>query len=141
MDWITDRIAIGTFVEARDTSLRASEGVRSILCLDRECAPGEIEPGAQVRVETCHLDDGPGNDVRRLRLAVELLEQLSIESPRVLVHCRAGRSRSVIVVAAYLVRTKGADPEGALDEVSRRRAACVTGALVDLLDEFAASNR
>lgn len=34
MDWITDRIAIGNYLDAQDRTLLQAEGVRAVLSLD-----------------------------------------------------------------------------------------------------------
>ena len=41
---------------------------------------------------------------------------------RLLVHCHAGRSGSVIVVAGYLVKTKGWTVQAAYDFIATKRA-------------------
>jgi hypothetical protein len=40
MDWITDTIAIGTYVEARNRLVRVGAGIRSIICLDAAVGSG-----------------------------------------------------------------------------------------------------
>lgn len=48
------------------------------------------------------LLDGPGNDPLTFFAATVLLESLVRSGKRVLVHCGAGMSRSVMVVAAWM---------------------------------------
>jgi len=82
------------------------------------------------------LDDGPGNDPRLFEHAIEILTTLADEAPPVLVHCHAGRSRSVVVVAGYLRRARGIDAESALAEVAAKRQIAVTAGLERLLDSL-----
>jgi hypothetical protein len=35
MDWITDRVAVGNYLEAQDADLLRKESIASVLCLDR----------------------------------------------------------------------------------------------------------
>jgi protein-tyrosine phosphatase len=106
MDWIIETIAIGTFLEARNHTLRVASGIRSILCLDAVLRDPD-EPNLDVDdYEVIDFADGPGNDPRLFDRAVQLVGVLSEQSPKLLVHCRAGRSRSVVVVAGYLMRER-----------------------------------
>ena len=86
------------------------------------------------RIEVVQLEDAPGNEPRRFRLAVEYLDELVREAPPVLVQCHAGRSRSAVVVAGYLAQLRGIDPQEALDLVAEKRPIAVTPGLERLLD-------
>lgn len=59
------------------------------------------------------LLDGPGNHPATFFAAVVLLDSLIKSNKRVLVHCGAGMSRSVMVVAAWLAVQS---PNGDLDQ-------------------------
>jgi protein-tyrosine phosphatase len=87
-------------------------------------------------VEAFRLIDGAGNDLRVIQLAIQALEELIASHPPVLVHCHAGRSRSVVIVAAYLARTMDLEPQRALACVKNKRAANVTPELLELLDQL-----
>jgi protein-tyrosine phosphatase len=104
VDWITDTIAIGTYVEARNRLVRVGAGIRSIICLDAAVRdPDEANLDID-DYEVVDLADGPGNDPRTFDRAVQLVGAFSEQSPKLLVHCRDGRSRSAVVVAGYLMR-------------------------------------
>ena len=66
-------------------------------------------------------------------MAVDALERLAQDCPPVLVHCHAGRSRSAVVVAAYLMRVRRIGPAEAVAAVAAVRDVAVTPALVRLL--------
>lgn len=53
------------------------------------------------------LVDGPGNKQSEMDAAIACVEEQIRSGKRVLVHCVAGRSRSVTVTAAALSRTTG----------------------------------
>lgn len=136
MDWITDAVAIGNYLEAQDADLLRREGVASALSLDRTLqgrAPAEL--GLR-EVEAVPLVDGPGNDPRLFRRAVDALEELVRRHPPVLVQCHAGRSRSAVVVAAYLMRSLGLGADEAVGWVAARRHIAVSEGLENLLDEL-----
>jgi atypical dual specificity phosphatase len=129
---ITERVAITNFVTAHDADLLRQHQVRAILCLDRSLQGGTSAELGVARIETIHLIDGE-NDPGTFRQAVKALEELVLEHGRVVVHCRAGRSRSVAVVAAYLVKTTAIDAEQALAAIAIRRGTAVAPPLVELV--------
>jgi protein-tyrosine phosphatase len=54
---------------------------------------------------------------------------------RVVVHCRAGRSRSIAVVAAYLTRLFGIGADEALDLITSKRPSAVAPELIRLVEQ------
>ena len=67
---------------------------------------------------------------------MDYLSELVNATPPVLVQCHAGRSRSAVVVAGYLVTARGIDPEEALNFVALKRQIAVTPGLERLLDSL-----
>src|SRR5262249_21783797 len=94
MDWVTDEIAIGNYLEAQDTTLLRREGIRSVLCLDRTLQEQDAGSSGLEAIRCVPLEDGPGNDARLFRRAVDALTGLCQGGGPVLVQCHAGRSRS-----------------------------------------------
>ena len=136
MDWITENIAIGNFLDVQDAELLRREAVGSILGLTSALAG--IEPAALgvQAIRLVELVDGAGNDLRIFRHAVATLAELLESSPPVLVHCHAGRSRAPVVVAAHLMNTLGVGPEEAFSLIAARREIAVSPALERLLGEL-----
>jgi protein-tyrosine phosphatase len=137
LDWITDGIAIGNYVEAQDTRLLHAQNIASVVSLD-----GTLEGRAAAdlglkEIVVVPLEDAPGNDIRLFRQAVDSLIRLVQEAPPVLVQCHAGRSRSVVVVSGYLMKLSGIDADAALAEVAARREIAVTAGLERLLEYLA----
>lgn len=131
MDWITTEVAIGNYIEARDEQLQLQCRFNSVLCLDGKSATQGNPDRERVVVK---LEDGPGNDVRTFLHAVNELLRLSQSHAPVFVHCHAGRSRSVVVVAAYLMKTRGLDAQEAFAQVADKREVAVTPGLLQLLE-------
>ena len=104
MTFITDTIAIGNFIDAEDRATREAAGIRSILCLNgllQDCKPADCG----VEALTCfNFHDGSGNDPWLFDRAVKIVGYYALQHPKLLVHCHAGRSRSVMVVACHLLR-------------------------------------
>jgi protein-tyrosine phosphatase len=82
-----------------------------------------------------NLIDGAGNEQGPSGWVVAALEGLVRDHPPVLVHCHAGRSRSVVAVAAFLARTLHLRPADAVARVAARRVVCITPEFEDLLYE------
>jgi protein-tyrosine phosphatase len=133
VDWITDQVAIGNYLEARDSALLKRSGFRSALSLDGTLAEQDATELGLSEVVSYSLVDGPGNDLRILRFAVGDLRRLAVLHSPVLVQCHAGRSRSVVVVAALLMEAHGIGAREAIALVAAKREVSVTPALLDLL--------
>ena len=121
MTFITDTIAIGNFIDAEDRATREAAGIRSILCLNgllQGCKPSDCG----VEAMTCFdLTDGSGNDPWIFDRAVKIVGHYALQHPKLLVHCHAGRSRSVMVVASHLVRQNAWDLRQALAYIHAKR--------------------
>jgi protein-tyrosine phosphatase len=137
VDWITDEIAIGDWRDALDADLLRRESVWSILSLVGKLVGHSAESLGVQRVEVFPLQDGPGDDPARFARAVALLARLVQDGPPVFVHCRAGRSRSAAVVAAYLMQARGLSAEEAVALVGSRRAIRLNPEMAALLQQFA----
>jgi hypothetical protein len=114
VDWITDHIAIGNCREARNSNMLRQYGFRSALSLDGTLQPDDAAGLGLAKVVTVPLEDGPGNNSQRFRHAVNSLGALLVTHPPVLVQCHAGRSRSAVVVAGFLVLEEDLSPAQAI---------------------------
>lgn len=133
MDFVTDRLAIGTFLEARDAAALEQAGIAGVLCLARDRV--NPDPIAGVEQDAWPLIDGEGNHSADLEGALRKLARLLARHDRVLVHCNAGRSRSCALVAAWLVRSGGLALDDALARVAARRPGmAIAPGLIDLLE-------
>lgn len=112
----TCRLHVGNLAGAGDGAALLAAGITSSLnvSLNIDVAPLQLPDGTHMRRAKVGLIDGPGNRPAHLAAAVLTLEGLVTQaSPgkpsypahragHVLVNCRGGRSRSVIVLALYL---------------------------------------
>lgn len=165
MDWITPEVAIGNYVDAQSIGvLREFRSVlgltptlrdlrlrrRDTIALFQEMIHDEHQRDAveadftdlfaelhAKRIETFDLVDGPGNDSHVFCRAVETLTELARDAPPVLVHCHAGRSRSAVVVAGYLMRTRKLTATDALNYVDARRDVFTQDVMIALLEHLA----
>lgn len=121
MDWIEEGLAIGNLDDALAHDQLRDEGIASVLTLSE--FPTRPRPGFEWRCEP--MRDGGGNSHERFALALEHLATLHTHHASVLVHCAEGKSRSVVIVALHLARTRAWDAEDALDHVSTQRPAAL----------------
>lgn len=127
MDWITPWLAIGNYLDARDPG----DAVDAILCLDSRCRHAT---DAAIEIFTCPLADGPGNSAHSVQRAIDYICEVVAGQGRLLVHCHAGRSRSVCVVARYFMCTEGLTKEQALSRIRTVRATYLSPGIEEILD-------
>jgi dual specificity phosphatase 12 len=135
LDEITPQIWIGNYWAAYDTeSLKRVGSILNLMSQDDERG---IKPWLErvhgdrlqtieqrrreLRIEAVRLVDDHGNELRRLRLAIDIVDELVRGAPPVLVHCRAGRGRSPAVVAGYFIVHGGLTAKKALERVAQKR--------------------
>ncbi len=126
MDWITDQIAIGNFLDAQALTAEVS----AVLCLKEGCPCGERDDVDAIQVP---LIDGMGNAEADIAEAVDFIREIVNRGDRILVHCHAGRSRSVVVVARYLMERQGITGDEALSMIAVKREIWVTPGLEQVL--------
>ena len=121
MTFITDTIAIGNFMDAQDHAALQEAGIRSILCLNGLLS-GLQPDDLGVEAMTCfNFTDGSGNNPQLFERAVKIVGRYAQQNPKLLVHCHAGKSRSVMVVASHLVRQHQWDLREALEFIQAKR--------------------
>lgn len=121
MDFITDQIAIGDTFDAEDIVGLRDRGIRSVISLNGQL--GRVS-AAQMGLEallTIRLGDGWLADKAEFEEAVKGLERFATTHSPVLVHCTEGRSRSVMVVAAHLMRAMDLSFEEAVGRIRDER--------------------
>jgi protein-tyrosine phosphatase len=136
LDWITDEVAIGNYLEAQDAALLKQHAFRSVVSLDGTLSTKQAAEFGLSEVASYQLVDGAGNDLRVFQLAIDDLRRLARLHSPVLVQCHAGRSRSAVVVAGYLMHANQIEPAEAIAAVAAKRDINVTPALLELLHKL-----
>ena len=128
MDWITDHIAIGNFIDAKNAS---KNEIDAILCVKPECCS---EDNSIIDVMCLPLVDGAGNDRRYFNDAVDFIDDVVSSGERILVHCHAGRSRSVCMVARYFMVKKGMTSHQAIEKIEAKREIYLSPGIEEILE-------
>ena len=97
------------------------EGTSAVINLDMDDFGTRFRDPDVARV-WLPIIDGPFPGIPWLRMAVGILEAMRGADLTVYVHCYAGRSRSVMLVAAYLMKRYRWDVDSALDVINAENA-------------------
>lgn len=119
MDWITDRIALGSMQSAADTHRLCKDGITAVLNVAAELdlsvtSPRPIEFAKVGLIEA-------SSEWLDLAIAVQALAMLLDRGHRALVHCYAGVNRSPVVVAVFLALTEGGSVPAAIERIAEIR--------------------
>ena len=120
-DWITPEIAVGAQFPAGRAAELAQAGIDSVLDLRAEAQPDvEVIANHGLRVLHIPVADGDAPSAEQMWQAVGWVEGELAQERSVLVHCRAGLGRSVLVVCAVLM-VRGSSPAESFAAVKQRR--------------------
>ncbi|KAJ7185749.1 hypothetical protein C8R46DRAFT_982515 [Mycena filopes] len=118
MDEIIPGLWVGDIASATDTETLKANKIFSILSAMR----GRVTINETFIRHQILLDDTEEQDVLVHFIPAITFIQSELDKGRgVLVHCQAGMSRSVTLVAAYLMYTQNIDPQAALDVIRNAR--------------------
>ena len=120
--YVSDEIAIGDSQDARAAN---QDKFDATLCvaIDLDICD-KVDPDVRnynARRHKVGLYDGPGNHPMLFAAAVMTLESLVNQNKRVLVHCHAGQSRSVMVASAWVAYKKLSSLDDALAQIMATR--------------------
>lgn len=131
---IIDHLYLGNFDSAEYSNLE-SESITAVVCLTQDCQ------SYPENITLLHIDDISENldpytfDIEKLDHAVDFIRSHILQGHNVLVHCKAGASRSPTVIIAYLIKTKGLSVVDACRYV-KFKANYINPTFMDLLDEY-----
>ncbi len=128
MDWITENIEIGNFLDVEQAS---SEELNAILCVKTDCCS---EDNTEFDIMCMPLIDGVGNDKRYLNDALDFIHDVVSNGEKILVHCHAGRSRSVCVTARYFMVKQGITSHQALEKIRAKREIYLSPGIEEILE-------
>jgi len=138
--WIYDGLLAGSGYPASKSQISwlGRAGVSSILSLTEEPLPSSWMPKTMNYTHIPMRDHEPP-DQGSLALAAARIESELSSGRVVLVHCQAGRGRTMCAIRAYLIKDKSMEAQEALDFLRSKRPNAVERQQEDSLREFAAS--
>jgi hypothetical protein len=83
VDWITEGMAIGNYLEAQDAAFLKQHAFKSVVSLDGTLSPKQTAELGLAEIAAYRLIDGAGNDLRVFRFAIEDIWRLSHIHPPV----------------------------------------------------------
>lgn len=131
-----ESIFIGKMHDAKDPELLKRHGIRSILSLNGDTIQATDAPECIEKITVFHFTDGPGNDSAHFERAVDSFRDHLQNHAPVLIHCHAGRSRTPVLLAGYLVKYQGKSIDEALTIVKSRRDTNISQGLISLLSQL-----
>lgn len=121
-NWIDDHVALGGLPTRRDVRRLLDAGVRAVVNLCDEFNGHEREfrraGAAYLRLPT---PDYHSPSVADLARGVEFIRERVARGEKVLIHCKAGRKRSVVLAICYLAASRGASAAQAAEAIRRAR--------------------
>lgn len=138
LTWVADDLAIGSRVFSDEWPKIAAAGVGAVVdCRSEACDPPEVLEDLGIRLLHLPTPDCGNFAPEQVAAGVAWIEQQLAQGRRTLVHCQAGKGRSVLIGAAVLTR-RGYTPDDALALVRTRRPIVTpTPGQIERLREFA----
>lgn len=136
---IADNIYLGSFVTASDNILLKSWNIKCIANVARGCNNLLLHEYDYLRVP---FEDDSYIPKDILDDLVDLIHKYVTQGLNVLIHCWKGKSRSVFVVAYYLVKFNRYDVKTVLDMIKEKKADIkMSPIFVDQLNEYVENNK
>ncbi|KAI0676571.1 hypothetical protein C8Q78DRAFT_962476 [Trametes maxima] len=118
MNEVVPNLWVGDLPSALNTENLKAHNIRSVLTAMR----GRVSINETFMRHQINIDDTESSDILQHFVPAITFIQAELDKEHgILVHCQAGMSRSVSIVAAYLMVSQGLDPDGALDVVRKVR--------------------
>lgn len=142
LSWIADDLAIGGRILVDEWPIVAKAGVRAVVdCRAEASDPADLL--ADLGIALLRLPTPDSGNFTPLQVAegAAWVEQHRAAGHRVLVHCQAGKGRSVLIGAAALT-LRGTSPDDALALIRARRPIITpTPGQINRLRDFAAGQQ
>ncbi|KAI0720791.1 hypothetical protein C8T65DRAFT_567048 [Cerioporus squamosus] len=118
MNEIVPNLWVGDLPSALDTETLRAHNIRSVVSAMR----GRVSIHETFIRHQINIDDTETADIlQHFVPSITFIQSELDKGYGVLVHCQAGMSRSVAIVAAYLMVTQGLDADGALEVIRKAR--------------------
>lgn len=117
-NWVNELIAAsGRPKSRRQLEWLREQGISAILSLTESPLPQEMMKGLGMEYAHVPMRNHERPTLEQLQLALNVIERVTSERRKILVHCAGGKGRTGTVIAAYLVYKEGMTPERAIELV------------------------
>jgi protein-tyrosine phosphatase len=125
--WVEDRrlAASGYPASRRQLEWVSKQGVNSVLTLTEDQLPAAFVEGLGLSLEHVPMMDHQPPSMESLEKAASYVQGQAEAGRVVMVHCLAGRGRTMCAIAAYLIRNKGMTASEAIKELRAARPGAV----------------
>jgi len=141
--WVErDRLAASGYpASRRQLEWLRRQGIDTILTLTEDPLPAEWTSGLRMSFRHVPMEDHAPPPREALEEAASMIQGEIRSGRRVLVHCLAGQGRTMCVVAAYLMKERGAAPQDVLESLRSMRPGAVEKGQEKAIFEYAETVR
>jgi atypical dual specificity phosphatase len=120
--WVVDGKLAGSGmpVTKDEFDWAVSQGIGAILTI-REVPLPEQWVNGSVDYMHVQVDDFAAPEIEDIARAVEFIESQNAKSKPVMVHCAAGKGRTGVILACYLVKNEGLSSQAAIEKIRAMR--------------------
>lgn len=132
---ICDGIYIGSWIASKTSTLRLHK-IQSVISVGADPASAFAKGIEYISIDLLDNEDSAHiliNDV--LEETLPYIKKNVDNDRKILIHCYAGKSRSVSIVAAYLVKYKGLNVDEAFNFIGKKRPISPNIGFVDALNK------
>lgn len=125
--WIDDNkvAASGYPASGRQLEWVAKGGINTVLTLTEDPLPSGWAEGLNLSLKHVPMRDHEPPSMESLEKAASIVQAEVHAGRKVLVHCLAGQGRTMCVLAVYLIKDKGTEPETAIRMLRAMRPGAV----------------